>query len=100
MVTVTPIEMDGMNFTAVTVKLPKTNLLVVSNDIGYIMCGALDVDLFNEALADRKTVAGRARGVKTIDQLLDAPLEKVTNASSAYGWEPGITGKEALMKLT
>ncbi|RYG74486.1 DUF1805 domain-containing protein [Lentibacillus lipolyticus] len=100
MITANPLEMEGMSFTAVTVELPKTNLLVISNDIGYIMCAALDVDLFNDALADRGVIAGRARGVKTIDELLHAPLEKVTDASrESYGWEPGMTGKEALMKL-
>lgn len=99
MMTVNPIEIKGMHFTAVTVELPKTNLLIISNDVGYIMCAALDVDLFNEALADRKVIAGRARGVRTIDQLLHAPLEKVTDASKAYGWEPGMTGRDALLKI-
>ncbi|GAA0428768.1 YunC family protein [Lentibacillus halophilus] len=99
MVTVSQMEIEGKYFTALTASLPKTNLLVISNDVGYIMCGALDVDLFNGALADRQVIAGRARGVKTIDQLLHAPLEKVTDASGMYGWEPGMTGKDALMKL-
>lgn len=95
-----PIEIDGSLFTAVRVELPKTNLLMVSNDVGYIMCGALDVDLLNEVLADRKVIAGRAVGVRTIDQLLEAPLQKITNASKTYGWETGMIGKEALKKLT
>lgn len=99
MLTVTPLEVEGMYFTAVTVELPKTNLLVISNEVGYIMCGALDVDLLNEALADRKIIAGRAKGVKTIDQLLHAPLEKVTDASKAYGWQAGMIGKDALLKI-
>ncbi|WP_425288276.1 YunC family protein [Terribacillus halophilus] len=97
--TVEPMFLDGKPFTAVTVKLPKTTLLIVSNDVGYIMCGALDVDLLNDKLADRKIISGRAVGVKTIEQLLSAPLEKVTDASAAYGWKPGITGREALLLL-
>lgn len=44
MVTVEPIEIEGKHFVATTVKLPKTTLLSVSNDVGYIMCAALDVD--------------------------------------------------------
>ncbi|SFD94808.1 Uncharacterized protein YunC, DUF1805 family [Lentibacillus persicus] len=99
MLTVNPLEVEGMHFTAVTVELPKTNLLVITNEVGYIMCGALDVDLLNAALADRKIIAGRARGVKTIDQLLHAPLEKVTDASKAYGWQAGMIGKDALLKI-
>ncbi|GAA0588818.1 YunC family protein [Virgibacillus siamensis] len=100
MMTVNPLEVDGMFFTAITVELPKTNLLVISNEVGYIMCGALDVDVLNEVLKDRNVIAGRALGVKTIDQLLDAPLEKITDASREYGWEPGMIGKDALLKIS
>ncbi|MGP4109015.1 YunC family protein [Virgibacillus sp. L01] len=100
MITVNPLEVNGMFFTAITVELPKTNLLMISNEVGYIMCGALDVDLLNNVLADRKVIAGRAVGVKTIDELLNAPLEKITEASKVYGWESGMIGKEALDKIS
>ncbi|WP_100012966.1 YunC family protein [Lentibacillus sediminis] len=100
MITVNPLEVDGIFFTAVRVELPKTNLLVISNEVGYIMCAALDVDLLSEKLADREVIAGRAVGVRTIDDLLHAPLEKVTDASrEKYGWEAGMIGKDALLKL-
>lgn len=99
LLTINPIEIEGYEFTAIQVELPQTNLLIVTNDVGYIMCGALDVDLLNEKLADRNVIAGRAVGVRTIEDLLKAPLEKVTDASKQYGWKTGITGKEALLKL-
>ena len=38
-----PVEIGGHTFLAVSVKLPKTNLLAVTSDKGYIMCGALDI---------------------------------------------------------
>ena len=44
MVNVEPIIIDNYTFIAVSVK-PKTNLLAVMSDKGYIMCGALDVGL-------------------------------------------------------
>lgn len=99
MITINPIEIEGIIFTAVRVELPKTNLLIVSNEVGYIMCAALDVDVLNEKLKDRNVIAGRAMGVRTIDELLDAPLEKITDASAAFGWETGMSGKEALLKI-
>ena len=99
MITVNPVEIEGKLFTATRVALPKTNLLMISNEIGYIMCAALDVDLLNEMLAERKVIAGRAVGVRSIDDLLDAPLEKITDASLAYGWEIGMSGRDALAKL-
>lgn len=99
MVAIEPIEIDGHSFTAVTVRLPKTTLLTISNDIGYIMCGALDVGLLNSRLADRKIIAGRAVGVKTIDDLLNTPLESVTVEAEKLGIRKGMIGVEALLKM-
>ena len=94
-----PIEIDGHTFLGISVQLPKTNLLVVTSEKGYIMCGALDVGLLNERLKDRRILAGRAVGVKTIDQLLHAPLESVTYEAETLGIHKGMVGKEALLKM-
>ncbi|NYF24865.1 YunC family protein [Sporosarcina sp. JAI121] len=99
MVSLTPIVIDGHSFTAVTVRLPRTTLLTVSNENGYIMCGALDVDLLNTQLHERKILAGRAVGVKTIDQLLKAPLESVTHEAIRLGIHEGMIGEQALLKM-
>lgn len=99
MIFVQPIDIEGNTFLAVSVELPKTNLLTVSNDKGYIMCGALDVTLLNDKLKDRKIIAGRAVGVKTIDQLLNAPLESITYEAEELGITKGMIGREALLKM-
>jgi len=99
MVGLEPIVINGHPFTAVTVSLPKTTLLTISNDVGYIMCGALDVGLLNNVLSDRKIIAGRAVGVKTIDQLLNAPLESITIEAEEMGIRKGMIGKDALLKM-
>ncbi|MBD8006956.1 YunC family protein [Bacillus norwichensis] len=99
MVSIEPVMVEGHMFVASTVCLPKTTLLTVSNDRGYIMCGALDVGLLNSKLKDRGIIAGRAVGVRTIEQLLDAPLESVTIAAEELGITPGTKGREALLKM-
>ncbi|MFP5112777.1 YunC family protein [Bacillaceae bacterium C204] len=99
MVDLSPININGHTFIAVSVLLPKTTLLSVSNDKGYIMCGALDIGLLNEKLKDRNIIAGRAVGVRTIEQLLNAPLESVTYQAEELGIHPGMIGKDALMKM-
>ncbi len=99
MIELSPVEINGHTFLSVTVKLPKTNLLVVTSDKGYIMCGALDVGLLNERLKDRKIIAGRAVGVKTIVELLEAPLESVTVQAEELGIYKGMIGKEALLRM-
>ncbi|HET7521681.1 MAG TPA: DUF1805 domain-containing protein [Bacillales bacterium] len=99
MIEMSPLKIGGHQFTAITVKLPKTNFMAVTGEKGYIMCGALDVALLNDKLKDRKIIAGRAVGVRTIDQLLEAPLESVTLEAENLGITPGTTGREALMKM-
>ncbi|GAA3402057.1 DUF1805 domain-containing protein [Paenibacillus hodogayensis] len=90
---------EGRTVIGVTVELPKTTLIAVSTDKGYIMCGALDVGLLNERLKDRGIVAGRAVGVRTLEQLLEAPLESVTHEAVALGIHPGMKGRDALMLM-
>lgn len=99
MIDLKPIDIEGHTFLSVSVQLPKTNLLAVTNEKGYIMCGALDVGLLNEKLKDRKVIAGRAVGVKTIEQLLTAPLESVTYEAENLGIHKGMIGREALLKM-
>lgn len=94
-----PLLIEGHFVTAVTVQLPKTTLLAITTDKGYIMCGALDIGLLNAKLADRGILAGRAVGVRTIEQLLEAPLESVTVAAEELGITVGMMGRDALLKM-
>lgn len=94
-----PIEVAGKTALGIEVKLPKTTLLAVATDKGYIMCGALDVKLLNEKLSDRRIVAGRAVGVRTLEQLLEAPLESVTREAETLGIAPGMKGRDAIARM-
>jgi len=99
MISVEPIELEGRTALAIEVRLPKTNLLAVTTKTGYIMCGALDIGLLNYKLKDRAIIAARAVGVRTIQELLDAPLESVTHTAESCGIVPGMTGRDAIGKL-
>jgi uncharacterized protein YunC (DUF1805 family) len=99
MVRMIPIHYEGVEAVGVEVLLPKTTLISISTDKGYIMCGALDIGLLNDRLKDRLIIAGRAVGVKTFEQLLDAGLESVTYEAEKLGIVPGMTGKEALKRM-
>ena len=85
MIELKPIEFDGKQFLGIQVELPKTNFLAITTEKGYIMCGALDISLLNERLADRKIIAGRAVGVRSLNDLLEAPLESVTDQAKRMG---------------
>jgi uncharacterized protein YunC (DUF1805 family) len=99
MVELKPILIEGHTVLGVLVELPKTTLIVVTTDKGYIMCGALDVNLLNEHLKDREIIAARATGVRTLEQLLEAPLESVTYSAEKLGITKGMKGKDAILKM-
>ena len=99
MIRIEPLKFGPNVAIAVEVKLPKTTLLSVSTQTGYIMCGALDIELLNTRLKERGIIAGRAVGVQTIEQLLDAPLESVTLAAEEAGIHKGMTGRDAIRRL-
>ncbi len=100
MMQVVPIPLDASRTViGIEVKLPRTTLLVITSDVGYIMCGALDVALLNEKLSERQIIAGRATGVRTLDQLLEAPLESVTTEAEKLGVVIGMSGREAMLKM-
>lgn len=87
---------NGETVLGVEVNLPKTNLLAITTDKGYIMCGALDVALLNERLKSREIIAGRAVGVRTLEELMEAPLESVTFTAEKLGIVAGMKGSDAL----
>lgn len=99
MVTIEPIKVGDHTLVGVEVKLPKTTLLTISTSRGYIMCGALDVGLLNEQLSDRHIIAARAVGVRTLSQLLAAPMESVTIEAERLGIVPGMSGVDALLRM-
>ncbi len=99
MIRVEPISIGNRIAIGIEVKLPKTTLLVVTTDKGYIMCGALDVKLLNEKLKSRNIIAGRATGVRTLQELLEAPLESVTDGAEALGVHAGMKGSDAILKM-
>jgi len=98
-VRIVPVRIGGKTAVGVEVRLPKTTLLAIDAGIGYIMCGALDIRLLDERLKDRGVVAGRAVGVRTLEELLEAPLEAVTKEAERLGVRPGMAGKEAVARM-
>ncbi|MDI3298470.1 MAG: DUF1805 domain-containing protein [Bacillota bacterium] len=99
MVRLFPVVVDGIGVTGIEIELPRTHLAVVAGDRGYLMCGALDVALLDGRLAQRRILAGRAVGVRTVAELLEAPLESVTREAQAAGLRPGMLGREAVRYL-
>jgi uncharacterized protein YunC (DUF1805 family) len=99
MIKVEPLWLGEHVVVAVEVHLPKTNLLVIQTDNGYVMCGALDVHLLRTTLANRDILAARAVGVKTMDELLNGTVESCTQAAERIGIQPGMSIRQALLLM-
>lgn len=99
MVKVEPKKLGEDTVMSVHVKLPKTNLLVLTTQTGYVMCGALDVGLLRTKLRERGVIAARAVGVKTMDDLWNGSIESCTQAAEALGIHPGMSVQDALAKM-
>ncbi len=99
MINMKPILIDDKPFVSIEVNLPKTNLLMISTDNGYVMCGALDIELLRNKLANRKIIAARATGVKTIEELLNGNVESCTQAAEEIGIQKNMPIREALLLM-
>lgn len=100
MVEVRPIPIGDKAAIGIHVRLPKTDLIAITTGRGYVMCGALDVNLFNTEprLAQREVIAGRAFGVRTLEDLLEARLAEVTLAAASTGVTAGTPVRDALAR--
>ena len=78
---------------------PKTRVLSISTEKGYIMNGILHIPELERLRPERKIIAARVIGVREIEELLHVKVVEVTNEAKRLGIEVGMTGKEALEKM-
>ncbi len=86
------IEIDGKKGEGIEIELPGAPLILARGSKGFVMCGYLDLHTADKVNAPAAIV----RGVKTIDELLKAPVVAVSASATNMGVKPGMTGYEAL----
>jgi len=97
MVEMIPIKLDNGTAIGIAVRYPKTTLLSITTDAGYIMCGVLNVEGVDTLHRERRIIAARLTNVKNFDDMLDAIVIEATKQAESLGIIPGITtGKQAL----
>lgn len=74
----------------------KSPLLVIKAPKGVMGCGYLNIETFNRT----GEAAAIVRGVNTHEDMLHAKVVAASDAARGLGIEPGITGAEALQKLS
>ena len=88
-------DLDGKKAEGLVVGLPGAPLVLAYGRQGFVMCGYLNI----EAADKLGVAAAMVRGVSTIDDLLDAKVQKVSGAAGKLGVAEGMTGREALSRF-
>lgn len=91
----TPLTIDGIECRGVHVPTGKSNILLIQTAGGFLGCGYFDVAVANR-LGDAAAIV---TGVKTFDDMLAAPVVRLSEAAQAAGVREGMTGREALAVL-
>jgi uncharacterized protein YunC (DUF1805 family) len=74
----------------------RSPLLVIKAPKGVLGCGYLNVETFNQTGEAGVIITG----VRTHDDMLKAKVVAASKTARAMGIEPGMTGAEALEKLS
>lgn len=91
-----PVSIGKKQAQGVEIQLGKASLVMVIGSKGYLMCGYLNLETA-EKLGD---CAAIITGVKTIEDLLNAPVVSYTTKAKMAGIRKGMTGLKAIQKLT
>ncbi|MFH2137239.1 MAG: DUF1805 domain-containing protein [Candidatus Omnitrophota bacterium] len=89
------IIIEGIEIDTYVIQMPQARLILVVAAKGYIMCGYLDIATAGK-LEDAACIV---TGVKTVKELLEKPVVKITKQAEMLGISLGMSGKEALAKM-
>jgi len=89
------VQLDGNTLDAVTFATQNTKILVIRAAHGLLGCGYISVDTAAK-VGDALAVVS---GVSNYDDMLQAVVKTVSPAAEALGVNPGMNGREALMKM-
>ena len=89
------IQLDGNQLDAVTFATQNTKILVIRAAHGLLGCGYVSVDTAAK-VGDALAVVS---GVANYEDMLHASIKAVSPAAEALGVRPGMTGRDALLKM-
>jgi uncharacterized protein YunC (DUF1805 family) len=97
MISITSLKVDGRNCLGLRVDLPDcaAPLLLITAEKGFVMCGFLDVDAAERTGASAAVVSG----VKTFEDVLNAPVKAMTTKAKSLGVEEGMKGTDSLKHM-
>ncbi|MEW6379650.1 MAG: DUF1805 domain-containing protein [bacterium] len=89
------IDLDGRKLKGVRIPTGNTVILVIEAPGGFLGCGYFDIETANKV----KDIAAIVTGVRTFQDMLDKPVQKVSQSAQELGITVGSSGLEALRKM-
>jgi len=94
------IELKRGSVLGIEIDYPKTKLLsIIVSNIGYIMCGILDVKILDALHLERRIIAAKIPGASNLMELLSLQITEVTKTAAKIGIKVGMTGEEAINRM-
>lgn len=95
MLEVKEIKLEKGSIVGIKIELPNAPLILLKGKKGFIMCGYLNIETANKL----KDAAAVVKGVKTIEEALNAKIEAVSDRAKEIGIKVGMKSVEALNLL-
>ena len=95
MIEIDTININGREYETLKVDMDPAPLILVRGKKGFLMCGYLNM----EAADKLGAVAVSTSGVKTVDDILNKPVTKISMKARELGVKEGMTGRQALEYL-
>ena len=89
------IILDGTRFDGYAIPSGNTCILVIKAQNGFLGCGYISLETA-ERVGDAVAIVS---GVKNFDDMLNAQVKSVSSAAAKLGVAPGMSGRDALLKM-
>lgn len=89
------INIDNFIFKGYQIPTQNTSVLMIHGHNGFLACGYINLEIANK----RNDVCALVTGVKSLEDMLEAKVFKLSNAALQAGIKEGMTGKEALLLM-
>lgn len=86
----------GVAADAYCIELGLANLIFAKTSAGFVGCGFFDLAVFEKL----GIPAAKVTGINTIEGLLKGSVTAATPAASLRGAKPGVTGEDAIRRLS
>ena len=89
------LNLDGALFDGYAIPSGNTFILVIRAKNGFLGCGYISLETA-EKVGDAVAIV---TGVKNFDDMLNARVKSVSSAAAGLGVAPGMSGRDALLKM-